>query len=142
MGIGDLRRQVSSMKTTGGLDGGLLPALQRFSAKFSEATGIEVEIEAQTPIPMDDRLAAEVFQMIAEGLSNVRRHTQAARVAVRLACRDDCLTIRIENDGPELAAGPSFTPRSIVERAEELGGRIRIDRRVDGGAIVCVELPL
>lgn len=142
MGIEDLRRQVSSMKAEGGSEGGLVPALQRFAAKFSETTGIDVEILAETPVHMDDRLAAEVFQMVAEGLSNVRRHTQAARVAVGLACRNEHLMLRIENDSAGSVDTAPFTPRSIAERAAVLGGRTSVNRRADGGAVVSIEIPL
>jgi signal transduction histidine kinase len=142
MGIEDLRRQVSSMKEAGGSEGGLVPALQRFASRFSETTGIEVAIAAQAPVAMDDRLAAEVFQMVTEGLSNVRRHTQAARIDVGLSCRDGHLLLRIENDSAGSTDQTPFTPRSIAERATMLGGRTSVDRRADGGAVVSVELPL
>src|SRR5262245_35794192 len=116
-GIADLRRYVSGLKEAGARDGGLLPAAQRFAARFTEVTGIEARVEAESEIRITDRLAAEVFQMIAEGLSNVRRHTHSKRATIRMACRQDLFTLRVENDGEAGAVPIPFTPRSIIERA-------------------------
>src|SRR5262249_12277208 len=73
-GMADLRRQVATLKEKGEREGSLLPAVWRFATRFSEATGIAVQVEAEADIQVEDRLAAEAFQMVAEGLSNVRRH--------------------------------------------------------------------
>ncbi|MBI3325998.1 MAG: hypothetical protein HYZ81_04745, partial [Nitrospinae bacterium] len=72
---------------------------QRFAAKFSEATGIAVHLEAASNIRINDRLGAEVFQIVAEGLSNVRRHTSSTQATVALACVDGQLVLRIADAG-------------------------------------------
>ena len=88
---------------------------------------------------MSDRLAAEAFQIVREGLSNVHRHTSARSAAVRLLSRDRMLVIEVGNEAAQ-AATP-FTPRSIMERAEALGGKARVI--ADGGStVVRSEIPL
>ncbi len=140
-GIEDLRRQVFTIKEGETEGGSLIPAVSRFAARFSEVTGIAVEVEADGDVPVNDRVAGEAFQMVAEGLSNVRRHTHAARAFIRLACRDGRLRIEIEDEGRgEPAVG--FTPRSISERARALGGRAEVLARPGGGTTVRVEIPL
>jgi signal transduction histidine kinase len=139
-GVTDLRRYVRELRDGGEREGELLPAVRRFGAKFSEATGIAVHVEAETDIHVNERLAIEAFQMVAEGLSNVRRHTDAAQATVGLACRNRHLILRIENAGAE--QWEPFTPRSIAERATALGGRARVERRADNGSLVVVEIPL
>jgi hypothetical protein len=95
--------------------------VRRFASRFSEVTGIAVEVEARDDLRVADRLAAEAFQMVAEGLSNVRRHTQSPQARVGLALQNGSLHLRIENPaGPDPCA--PFTPRSIAERAAALGG--------------------
>ena len=90
-----------------------------------------------------DRLAAEVFQMIAEGLSNVRRHTLAGRAVVRLARENGTVTVEIENEGRVGQAQSHFIPRSIAERAEALGARRTGFSRVgeDGNGFVVLQDP-
>lgn len=71
---------------------------------------------------MSDRLAAEVFQIVNEGMSNICKHTTARNGYIELACTAGQLTVRIEN---ECSGQPvlDFTPSSIAERAAALGGK-------------------
>jgi signal transduction histidine kinase len=141
-GIGELRGYVQGLKSSGEAEGDLLPSLRRFAARFAAATGIEVQIQAQDVVHINHRLAAEVFQMVAEGLSNVRRHTHAPRATVNLSRRADHLVVWIEDEGTPEALPALFTPRSITERAAALGGQAHVERRADNGARVVVEIPL
>jgi signal transduction histidine kinase len=146
-GIADLRHYMGELREHGARDsgllpGGLLPAVQRFTKKFAEATGIAVHVEATTALPVQDRLAAEVFQMVAEGLSNVRRHTRSAQAIVTLTCGDQHLCLRIANDGTPGAGPTPFTPRSLTERATALGGCAHVEWLEHGGTVIVVDIPL
>jgi signal transduction histidine kinase len=142
-GIADLRNYVSGLQGNSGKDqGSLLPAVKRFAQKFSEATGLSIEIQSNGEIKINDRLAAEVFQMVAEAFSNVRRHTVAERVTTNLSCTDCRLVVRIENDRAEELVSRTFTPRSITARALALGGQARVESRGSGTTAVVIEIPL
>jgi signal transduction histidine kinase len=141
-GIADLRGYVRGLKSGSESDGDLLAALRRYTARFAEATNIDVQLESTGSAILNGRLAAEVFQMVAEGLSNVRRHTQATRAAVHLAQRNGRLILRVENEHPEGAPLPSFTPRSITERAKALGGSARVEQHGGSTTSVVIEIPL
>jgi len=146
-GIADLRYYMGALREPGAresglLPGGLVPAVHRFATKFAEATGIAVHVEAEAPLPVHDRLAAEVFQMVAEGLSNVRRHTRSAQATVTLHCCDQYLCLRIANDGATGAVPTPFTPRSITERATALGGCARVSWPEHGETVIVVDIPL
>ncbi|MEK6321656.1 MAG: histidine kinase [Acidobacteriota bacterium] len=141
-GITDLRRFVNELREAGESEGGLMSAVRRFGSKFTQATNIAVQVRADTDIDADGRLATEIFQMIVEGLSNIRRHTQSARAFIGLECLDSRLTLRIENDGTRGSVPATFTPRSITGRAEALGGRAQVEIFGDLGTSVIVEIPL
>ncbi|MCZ7572248.1 MAG: histidine kinase [Ardenticatenaceae bacterium] len=140
--IADLRGYVRGLKARDGGEDSLLPAVRRFARKFAEATRIDVDVEAKGDLRVNDRLAAEAFQIVAEGLSNVRRHTGASRVTVGLLRQNGHLILRIENEGSGESVPAPFTPRSITERAAALGGRAHVERRADGGSAVVVNIPL
>lgn len=142
VGIADLRSYVSGLKENSERGSNLVSAVRRFAAKFSVATGINVQVEAQKDIRVSDRLAAEVFQMVAEGLSNVRRHTHAESVITSLGCENGQLFLRIKNDRANGMGSSPFTPRSISERASSLGGQTRVEHWGDDGTAVVVEIPL
>jgi signal transduction histidine kinase len=120
----------------------LLPAIQRFTAKFAEATKLDLRVNAVGDLRINDRLAAEIFQMVAEGLSNIRRHTMARRASLTLEVRGDHFCLEIENDGWAGASPVPFSPRSLTERAHSLGGQIDVSRRADGGATLKIKIPL
>jgi len=140
--IVQLRLVILGLKTGGERIDGLVPAIQRFTHKFSAATGIQVELEATNAPHVNDRLAAEVFYIVTEGLSNIRRHSQAATASITLAQQDGCLIVEIGNDGVDGGAFCGFSPRSITERTTALGGRVRVERQGQTHAVVITEIPL
>ena len=141
-GVAGLREVMRSLKDEAHTAGSLLLAVQRFTAKFTEATGIAVDVTAEGDVHVNDRLAAEVFQMIAEGLSNVRRHTSAQHAAISLECRGGQFLLRIENDNVVGTTMIPFTPRSIMERVTALGGNVHVDWTNNGNTVVVVDIPL
>ncbi len=120
-------------------------------SRFTSVTGIRVEINARGKIEINDRLAAELFQMVTEGLSNVRRHALCNDAAVDLSCRNGRFQLQIRNPRPPINPfDPEdghdhqrlFTPKSISERAAMLGGKtvVRIDK--NNYTVVSVTIPL
>lgn len=142
-GIADLRDYAGDIKTRDAVNNSLLtPAIRRFASRFTEATGIDVNVEAPDDIRINDRLAAELFQMITEGLSNIRRHTHARTAWTVLSQHDENLTLRIENEDPDAESSADFQPRSLAERAASLGGQLRVHRNGGGRTIVEIQIPL
>lgn len=139
-GVEDLRGYISGLSKPRGLDGNLLPALRRFADTYTRSTGIRVEISAPEKFELPDRLAAEFFQIVVEGLSNIRRHTDSTAAAVTLQGSGDKILLAIENDSAD-NDGVGFTPRSITERVGMLGGNIDIEQK-QGRTAVRIEVPL
>src|SRR4029079_19308227 len=84
-GIDDLRSYVHGLSRRSDRRSALYASLSRFAKRFSDSTGINVVMNCPQNANVGDRLAAEVFHIIAEALSNVRRHTTSNTAAVRLA---------------------------------------------------------
>lgn len=132
----------------------LLPAIQRFVTRFASVTGINVEVKVFGRIEVNDRLAAELFQIVAEGLSNVRRHALCNEARVEIACEAGRFLLRIKNRRPEVSGKPGvngengheqqtlFTPRSIAERTAMLGGDTRVSIDDNNYTVVTVAVPL
>jgi signal transduction histidine kinase len=139
--MNDLRRYLERLKSDEGGQGVLLPAVKRFVAKYSAATGIIVQVKGIDSLHLNDRLAAEAFQMVAEGLSNVRRHTNARHAEIEIDCDQTDLILRIMNDNTNGGARASFQPGSITERAAALGGNARVHTDRDR-TVIDVRIPL
>jgi signal transduction histidine kinase len=119
----------------------LLVALRRQAGQVKEFYGITIAISAAEGFSVSDRLAAEVFQIVNEGMSNIRKHTRARSGRIDLSNVDDQLRIRIENETPEGPPAP-FLPGSIAERTAALGGTIEIGRTAQGATAVHIAIPV
>jgi signal transduction histidine kinase len=115
-------------------------ALRSHAAEFKACYDVDIALNGHDTLDMNDRLGAEVFQLVCEGMSNIRRHTRAERGAVHLRRNDGWLHIRIENECP---AGPplAFVPRSISERAASLGGFAYVGSS-QGATTVHIDIPV
>jgi signal transduction histidine kinase len=119
----------------------LLVALRRQANQVRQFYGIAIEVRAAPDLAVSDRLAAEVFQIINEGMSNIRKHTRARSGTIDLSNVDGQLCIRIENPTPDGPTAP-FLPGSIAERTAALGGTIEIDHGAPGATAVCIAIPV
>jgi signal transduction histidine kinase len=82
-----------------------------------------------------------VFQIVNEGMHNIRKHTRARSGLVSLSNADGQLRIRIENESPEGPTAP-FLPGSLAERTAALGGTIEIDCATPGVTAVRIAIPV
>ncbi|MEG1328769.1 MAG: histidine kinase, partial [Janthinobacterium sp.] len=81
------------------------------------------------------------FQIVSEGISNIRKHTRARHGTIEVDCSNGWLQILIENEG-DGAPAPAFTPSSIATRTAALGGRLLVKRPGDGGTSLQIAIPL
>lgn len=135
-----LRDYIAGLR--GATDAGptVVPAIQQFADRFAAVTGIDVTVKAPASLAIGDRLGAGLVEMVAEGLSNVRRHTLSQRAVVTLERADGVVALRIDNDGEGVAVGP-FEPRSLAEHAHAFGGSLTVHRSADTTG-VAIRIPL
>lgn len=127
----------------------LLEILQNRAQAVVERAGLEVIVNQQgTPPPaLDGLVKRQVIYICREALTNIERHSQAARVNMNLFWEQDCLRVSVEDDG----AG--FNPAAVDdrrhyglmimrERAESVGGELHIDSAVGQGATITLNVPL
>lgn len=139
-GIEDLRNYVHGLTEASARHMAFRDSLDRFAEKFTNGTGIGVELNYAPELSVRDRLAAEAFQIVAEAMSNVRKHTDADTITVDLLSEDGQLILEISNrnDGNSFS---EFTPRSIAARADSLGGECSVVQ-ASGVTSVKVSIPM
>src|SRR5215213_2464594 len=142
--IDDLRTYVGGLQDRSSSDSVnvLVSSVQRHARKFGEFYDIEVDVKAASEININDRLAAEVFQIVQEGLSNIKRHTASSTATIRMMSSNGDMILDIENESSSAGRGNTFTPRSITDRAVALGGRVFVNVTDDGRTIVSVVIPM
>jgi signal transduction histidine kinase len=102
--------------------------------------GVRIAVRGPVPEALSQRLRHEVSEFIREGLSNIRRHTQARSGEIELRCDGRRLGLRISNEAP--AAHCDFAPRSISQRAQALGGWSEVRAEAGRRTAVHVTIPL
>jgi len=126
--LANMREVVSGLRGDPGKGGALLSnAVRRQAERCGQLFGIDVEVNIEEDVPVSRRMAGEIFHMVAEGLSNIGRHTKSQWAWVSLAMQGDTLVLTLRN-GNDGQGAPDFTPRSLTERATELGGSVHIQR--------------
>lgn len=116
-------------------------AIERHAARLARFYGLSVDVELDPQAPIEGPLADAVFHIVAEGLSNVLRHTTSNRARVAIGRERDVIVVAVANQRLEGSAAPDpFIPRSIHERAQTLGGSTAVES-IDEWTAVRVRLP-
>lgn len=143
MTIRDLRQYASTLKDKAAMPGEfLVEAVKNQSERLGRFYGINVEVTSDISPRLQGRLAAEAYQIIAEGLSNVLRHTTAKNAFVNILCENSHLLLKIGNDVNDDNGTKTFMPRSINERVQMLGGKAFVEQRVGAQTVVHVTIPM
>jgi PAS domain S-box-containing protein len=144
-----IRRVMDNLRPPMLDDFGLVATLHWYGAQFASRTGVAVTVQGEEPVP---RLAAPVenalFRIVQEGLTNVAKHAQATQVTVTVAADDGGVRLVVADDGvgfDPAHLGPPDGRRgwglmTMVERAEAVGGRCRIESQPRQGTRVIVEV--
>jgi signal transduction histidine kinase len=90
-------------------------------------------------------VAANLYRIAQEAITNTAKHAQARRVQLRLEAGDAAIVLSVEDDGE--ATGASSAPKpgmgllGMQERVVSLGGTLRFERRPVGGARLVATIP-
>jgi signal transduction histidine kinase len=144
-GLQEARSAISQMRVNAVRDTGLGPALSREFDRFVDRTGAAGEFSADAESArFGDERAETLLRMAQEVLRNVERHSQATRVSVKLATRDDLLELRIEDNGvgfdPHAPHPEHYGLVGLREQAELIGAELRIDSGPQLGTRISVAL--
>jgi len=142
----DVRRLAVELRPKALDDFGLVPAVERLVETFGEATGVEVQLEAQLSAErLPSAVETTLYRTVQEGLTNIAKHAGAHHVSVLLMRRDASVTAVIEDDGHGFAAedleGGGMGLDAMRERVALLDGRLAIESAPGGGTTLVVEVP-
>ena len=131
-------------------DLGLPAALGRHISEYNQRHSVKADLvvhglgEERLPAPVETAL----YRIVQEALTNVVRHARARHASVLLEKRDGCLRVVVEDDGQGFDVSTVGRDSrhlglyGIRERAELLGGSVKIESEPGRGTSVFVEIPL
>ncbi|MBT4842015.1 MAG: sensor histidine kinase, partial [Anaerolineae bacterium] len=145
--LSELRQAVATLREPLQADLSITNALKSLGQNFQIATEIEVKMAFAHNIPkLPIAYRVAIYRAAQEALTNIQRHAQAKHIHMSLLLNEkDGINLTLHDDGiglPEKADKLGFGLRGIQERASQLEGIMRLEANPDGGAQICLCLPL
>jgi signal transduction histidine kinase len=132
-------------------DGCFLPHLRDYMEHLERDTGINVSLDTgPDSVNLDTVVEIELLRICQEALTNIRKHSKASNVQVKLKTVNGYLQVTISDDGggfdvlvasPDIVTTKGYGLSVMQERAESVGGKILIKSIPGHGTEVQVEVP-
>ena len=127
---------------------GLAPTIEWHMHHWQKRTGIACELALNNSAGFDlpEQIAATIFHIYSEALSNVARHAKARRVAIVLTITPYEVALTVRDNGIGLGEQDSRSSRGGIAgmraRAKSNKGLCEFAGAPNAGTIVTVNLPI
>jgi signal transduction histidine kinase len=120
-------------------DGGLASALKSLSRRSAVPVQLDIHVGRRLPDPVE----IAVYYTVAEALTNAAKHARATAAEIEVTAGDCLLLLRVHDNG---RGGADFIHGTglvgLKDRAEALGGHLRLDSPPGAGTTMEVTLPV
>ncbi|MCL4508325.1 MAG: HAMP domain-containing protein [Chloroflexi bacterium] len=149
--LAELRSLIAGLRPAALDDLGLVAALRAFARQWLEENGVSVTITADVPRRLPAAVETAVFRIVQEALTNCAKHAHAQHVDVTLHVQHHSVRVTVKDDGQGFDAdqvradalhGSHVGLLGMRERAELLGGHLKIASVLGQGTAVEVEVPI
>ncbi len=132
---------------------GLVETVYRFCEDFTQMWGVPVDFQSAglKNLKLDYINQINLYRLVQEGLTNIRKHAAASRVTVKLTAAFPNIVLRIEDNGRGFdvqrraaTAGQEkrMGLRSMQERVKLLNGQMKLQSKPGRGTKVSIKLPI
>jgi signal transduction histidine kinase len=119
-------------------------ALDQYLPGFQRQTGIAVRYEKSGAArELDRAVAIHLYRVVQEALNNIAKHSQSKQAAVRLRYLPESVVLEVEDHGIGFGSSHGYGMGlvSMRERADLVNGRLDLENRSSGGALVRLTVP-
>lgn len=135
---GELRDLVHAVMPAPLIERGLAAAIADLVDRMPVPIRLDLGVNGSLP----EQISSTAYFVVAETLANAVKHAHATSLSVRLASGHDELLIEVADDGVGGAApGRGLGLRSLADRVDVLGGRLRVDSPAGHGTRIVAEVP-
>lgn len=142
-GLADVRHSIAALRRSPTED---RPLAQALSALLEEcrAAGLVAEMTVTgQPQTLPPQVELTLYRAAQEGLTNTRKHARASRLDLNLDYGVSAVRLVLQDNGVgESESGQGFGLLGVRERAQLLGGQVRLETGKGKGFRLEVELPL
>jgi len=131
---------------------GLVQTLSQYCNDFSKNNGTNVDFHSagMKDLKLDFDTEINLYRLIQEGLTNIKKHADADYVTVRLVAAFPNIILRIEDNGRGFDVHERLTTitkekrmgiRSMEERVKLLKGKMEIQSKPNQGTKISIKFP-
>jgi PAS domain S-box-containing protein len=150
--IAGVRNMAYELRPPGLEELGLVETIYQFCEDFTQMWGVPVDFQSAglKNLKLDHNIQINLYRLVQEGLTNIRKHAAASRVTVKLAAAFPNIIIRIEDNGrgfdvQQRASADGHEKRmglrSMQERVNLMNGEMKLQSKPGQGTKVAVKLP-
>lgn len=143
-----LREEMLSLRTPTNETKGLISGVRECTQRFKQQWGIDTELYLDNGVEtliVSTQVELQFIRILHESLANIIRHAVASRVRVVLQGDTNGLYMQIQDNGrgfdPEAVSRERLGLRIMRERAESLGGVLRVESGSGLGTTIRVDVP-
>ena len=126
-------------------EAGLVATLDWYIPTVERQTGLVLHYEKPgEAYPLGASASVQIYRVLQEALNNVARHSGAKEAWIRLRFEPASLILEVEDHGKGFRPPDGQTGIGLVamrERAQILGGSLRVSPLPTGGTLVHLEVP-
>ena len=146
---GDLRESLVNLRTLPSAERTVSSVLEEYLDRWKAASGVSTQLTIDPDLRIPPGIELQLIRIVQEALTNVRKHARATAAKVDIRRRDSQVICSVTDDG--VGFNPEARPRSdfprfglstMRERAESVGGRLRVVSMPGKGTTVAFELPV
>jgi signal transduction histidine kinase len=137
--LDELREIASGLHPAILADSGLPPALKALARRSAVPVDLDIQIHRRLP----EQVETAAYYTVAEALTNAAKHAQATSADIEVTESSGVLHVRVRDNG---RGGADFSHGSglvgLKDRAEALGGHLRLHSPAGTGTTLDITLPL
>lgn len=131
-------------------DLGLVAAIKWLAEETHNFGGIEIQVEADAVPPLPPETQLVLFRIVQEALNNIHRHSGASQASITMEYRENEVRIIISDNGKgfelprqlsDFASRGKLGLTGIVERAQLIGGELKVSSQIGKGTKIIVKSP-
>lgn len=133
-------------------DLGLIAALEWFTVKQAELTGLDIELHTDLDgLRWSSAQEVAVFRIVQEAVSNAMRHSGATSIVIAVTLNSGRLEVRVQDNGKGFCAemaleqatdGSSLGLLGMQQRAALVNGEIELESNSTTGTCVTLRIPV
>lgn len=148
--LDEARRSVRDLRAAPLEHMSLAEAVRQLAIEHEDECESEITVNIPDAMPLlDKQVETALFRFVQESLTNCRKHALGVAVWVSVEI-DECVTISVRDAGPgfdvdvwrSTAPLHHFGLHGMRERAERLGGALRIESAIGDGTTLSMSVPV